>query len=82
MPTPSDPGPALDSSPVLDPGRLDPGRLDPGRLDPGRLDAGELVGLLADDDRRKVVAALVLGATTGPRSPAPPGWTRGGWSAR
>jgi DNA-binding transcriptional ArsR family regulator len=26
------------------------------------LDAGELVGLLADDDRRKVVAALVLGA--------------------
>jgi hypothetical protein len=59
VPTPSDPGPALDSSPVLDPGRLDPGR-----LDPGRLDAGELVGLLADDDRRKVVAALVLGATT------------------
>jgi hypothetical protein len=27
------------------------------------LDAGELVGLLADDDRRKVVAALVLGAS-------------------
>jgi hypothetical protein len=33
--------------------------------DPGPpLDAGELVGLLADDDRRKVVAALVLGAST------------------
>jgi DNA-binding transcriptional ArsR family regulator len=31
---------------------------------PPPLDAGELVGLLADDDRRKVVAALVLGATT------------------
>jgi hypothetical protein len=30
------------------------------------LDAGELVGLLADDDRRKVVAALVLGASTTP----------------
>ena len=28
------------------------------------LDAGELVGLLADDDRRKVAAALVLGAST------------------
>jgi hypothetical protein len=28
------------------------------------LDAGELVGLLADDDRRKVVAALVLGASS------------------
>jgi DNA-binding transcriptional ArsR family regulator len=28
------------------------------------LDAGELVGLLADDDRRKVVAALVLGAVS------------------
>jgi hypothetical protein len=28
------------------------------------LDAGELVGLLADHDRRRVVAALVLGATT------------------
>jgi hypothetical protein len=33
-------------------------------LDPAPLDAGELVGLLADDDRRKVVAALVLGAST------------------
>jgi hypothetical protein len=33
--------------------------------DPGApLEAGELVGLLADDDRRKVVAALVLGAST------------------
>jgi hypothetical protein len=33
--------------------------------DPGPpLTAGELVGLLADDDRRKVVAALVLGAST------------------
>jgi hypothetical protein len=31
------------------------------------LDAGELVGLLADDDRRKVVAALVLGAVTTPQ---------------
>jgi hypothetical protein len=30
------------------------------------LDAGELVGLLADDDRRKIVAALVLGASTTP----------------
>jgi DNA-binding transcriptional ArsR family regulator len=30
------------------------------------LDAGEIVGLLADDDRRKVVAALVLGASTTP----------------
>jgi hypothetical protein len=30
------------------------------------LGAGELVGLLADDDRRKVVAALVLGASTTP----------------
>jgi DNA-binding transcriptional ArsR family regulator len=28
------------------------------------LDAGELVGLLADSDRRKVVAALVLGSIT------------------
>jgi hypothetical protein len=28
-----------------------------------RLDAGALVGLLADDDRRQVVAALTLGAT-------------------
>jgi len=28
------------------------------------LDAGELVGLLADDDRRKVVAALVLGSAS------------------
>lgn len=34
--------------------------------DPPPLDAGELVGLLADDDRRKVVAALVLGASTTP----------------
>ena len=33
-------------------------------LDPAPLDAGELVGLLADDDRRKVVSALVLGAST------------------
>jgi hypothetical protein len=42
----------------------DPG--DPGLSpDPGPpLDAGELVGLLADDDRRKVFAALVLGSTT------------------
>lgn len=33
--------------------------------DPGSsLTAGELVGLLADDDRRKVAAALVLGAST------------------
>lgn len=45
---PSEPGPP-------------PRPLDPG---PPPLDAGELVGLLADDDRRKVVAALVLGATT------------------
>jgi hypothetical protein len=30
---------------------------------PGDLDAGALVGLLADDDRRAVVAALTLGAT-------------------
>lgn len=30
----------------------------------GGLDAGVLVGLLADDDRRRVVAALVLGADT------------------
>jgi hypothetical protein len=29
----------------------------------GRLDAAALVGLLADDDRRRVVAALTLGAT-------------------
>jgi hypothetical protein len=28
------------------------------------LDAGAIVGLLADEDRRRVVAALVLGATT------------------
>mgnify|MGYP003380885201 CR=1 FL=1 len=28
------------------------------------LDAGVIVGLLADDDRRKVVAALELGSTT------------------
>jgi hypothetical protein len=28
------------------------------------IDAGDLVGMLADDDRRKVVAALVLGAST------------------
>jgi DNA-binding transcriptional ArsR family regulator len=34
--------------------------------DPPPLDAGELVGLLADDDRRKIVAALVLGASTTP----------------
>ena len=27
-------------------------------------DARELVGLLADDDRRRAIAALVLGATT------------------
>jgi DNA-binding transcriptional ArsR family regulator len=32
--------------------------------DGGFLDATELVGLLADGDRRKIVAALVLGATT------------------
>jgi hypothetical protein len=32
--------------------------------EPAPLDAGELVGLLADDDRRMVVAALVLGAST------------------
>jgi hypothetical protein len=31
--------------------------------DAARPDAGVLVGLLADDDRRKVVAALTLGAT-------------------
>jgi hypothetical protein len=30
---------------------------------PGELDAGAIVGLLADDDRRAVVAALTLGAT-------------------
>ena len=30
---------------------------------PGDLDASALVGLLADDDRRAVVAALTLGAT-------------------
>jgi hypothetical protein len=34
--------------------------------EPPLLEAGELVGLLADDDRRKVVAAMVLGATTTP----------------
>ena len=28
------------------------------------LDAGAIVGLLADDDRRRVAAALILGATT------------------
>lgn len=33
-------------------------------FDQGPLDAGELVGLLAEDDRRRVVAALILGATT------------------
>jgi hypothetical protein len=42
-----------------------PGARRPSRSpDPPPLDAGELVGLLADDARRKVVAALVLGATT------------------
>jgi hypothetical protein len=34
--------------------------------EPPPLDAGELVGLLADDDRRMVVAALVLGSSTTP----------------
>jgi hypothetical protein len=34
---------------------------EPARIVPG-LDAARLVGLLADDDRRRVVAALVLGA--------------------
>jgi hypothetical protein len=29
-----------------------------------RLDAGTIVGLLADDDRRRVAAAIVLGATS------------------
>jgi hypothetical protein len=29
----------------------------------GELDAGALVGLLADDDRRRVFAALTLGST-------------------
>jgi hypothetical protein len=33
-------------------------------VDDAPFDARELVGLLADDDRRRVVAALVLGATT------------------
>ena len=32
--------------------------------EPRRLDAGAIVGLLADDDRRKVFAALELGAST------------------
>ena len=32
--------------------------------EPRQLDAGTLVGLLADDDRRSVVAALTLGATS------------------
>jgi hypothetical protein len=45
-------GPSRDPGPSPDPG--------------SHLDAGELVGLLADDDRRKVVAALVLGASTTP----------------
>ena len=31
---------------------------------PGRLDAATIVGLLADDDRRRVLAALELGAVT------------------
>jgi hypothetical protein len=31
---------------------------------PGELDAGTIVGLLADDERRRVVAAIVLGATS------------------
>jgi hypothetical protein len=34
-------------------------------LPPPELDAARLVGLLADEDRRRVVAALVLGATDG-----------------
>jgi hypothetical protein len=34
--------------------------------EPPLLEAGELVGLLADDDRRKVIAAMVLGASTTP----------------
>ena len=40
--------------------------------------ARELVGLLADDDRRAVFAALVLGATDLPPSGANQGWTCGG----
>jgi len=28
------------------------------------MNAGEIVGLLADPDRRRVVAAMILGATT------------------
>jgi len=38
----------------------------PRDLGPPPIDAGELVGLLADDDRRKVFAAMVLGASTTP----------------
>jgi hypothetical protein len=38
-----------------------PRRSDP---EPPLLEAGELIGLLADDDRRKVVAAMILGAST------------------
>ena len=34
------------------------------RPEPPLLEAGELIGLLADDDRRKVIAAMVLGAST------------------
>jgi hypothetical protein len=38
----------------------------PRPAEPPLLEAGELIGLLADDDRRKVVAAMVLGASTTP----------------
>lgn len=42
----------------------DPGDLGPPADEQPLLDAATLVGLLADDDRRRVVAALVLGADT------------------
>jgi hypothetical protein len=42
-----------------------PGR-HPAEPEPPLLEGSELIGLLADDDRRKVVAAMVLGASTTP----------------
>ncbi|HEX4491421.1 MAG TPA: DUF2087 domain-containing protein [Acidimicrobiia bacterium] len=42
-----------------------PGRR-PAEPEPPLLEGSELIGLLADDDRRKVVAAMVLGASTTP----------------
>jgi DNA-binding transcriptional ArsR family regulator len=35
-----------------------------GRSERGELDAGAIVGLLADDERRRVVAAVILGAAS------------------